>query len=82
MWEKGTKKDKREKITKKGVNMLFFLLQSTIIIAMSNLIWMDSSFDTIGDVIFDPSFHTKWRNVEKAWWIFQEVWTFFILQVY
>jgi len=39
--------------------MIFFPLGSIVIITINNLIWMDSSFDTIGDVIFDPSFHTK-----------------------
>jgi hypothetical protein len=62
--------------------MLFFSLWYIVIIAINNLIWMDSSFDTIGDVIFYPSFHTKWRNVKEAWWVFQEIWTICILQVY
>jgi hypothetical protein len=32
---------------KEGANMFFFPLKSTIITTISNLIWMDSSFDTI-----------------------------------
>jgi hypothetical protein len=49
-----------------GVSMLYFPLRSTIITAISNLIWMDSSFDVISDIIFDLSFHdTVWKKLDE-----------------
>ncbi len=51
---------------KEGANMLFFPLRSTMITTISNLIWMDSSFDDINDVIFDPSFHdAMWKKLDE-----------------